>query len=56
MNEPLESSLNHLIETLAREIASITSPSDEINLYGHSFGALLAFYVTHLLESKYKKI
>ncbi|WP_239739910.1 thioesterase domain-containing protein [Mammaliicoccus sp. P-M59] len=55
MNEPLESSLNHLIETLAREIANITSPSDEINLYGHSFGALLAFYVTHLLESKYKK-
>ncbi|HDJ2894988.1 TPA: thioesterase [Staphylococcus aureus] len=55
MKEPLELSLNHLIETLAREIANIICPSDKISLYGHSFGALLAFYVTHLLEIKYKK-
>lgn len=53
MDQHLSGDLKQLIEELAEEIASVVSPEDIVYIYGHSFGAMLAFGITHQLECEY---
>lgn len=47
--EPLHDSVDQAADDLAGKIARSLGPSDEVSLFGHSFGAVLAFEVARRL-------
>lgn len=53
MKVELPTDLWEVVDDVARNIVDLVDYQDKIFIYGHSFGALLAFYVTYQLENEY---